>query len=122
MTAAADVVDERFHEIDDRQANFGLQLVDEGMADETRQDQRIDLARLETADHVENVELAAVLTGRTGARRIAFDEGMLLENEFGLMLASGRGDRAHQLEENVGGAQRTEAADDAVAPSLTFDV
>lgn len=47
---------------------------------------------------------------------------MLLEDELRLLLAGACRDRADQLEEDVGGAQRTEAADDAVAQSLAFDL
>lgn len=69
------------HQAEDRGADVGCDLVQEGLADEARQQDHIDAAHLQAADQGEGVQLAAgrVIAG-IGAQAVA-GEALLLESD-----------------------------------------
>ena len=92
------------------------------MAEKARQNHRIHSTRFKAANHVENIQLAAILRGRAFAWSIAFGERMLLEDKFGLLCRALGGYCFDQLEKNVGSTQGTQATNDAIAKLVTSAV
>ena len=86
-----------------------------GVADEAGQQHRVGPALFEVPHHVEHVELARRLARGLGAGRVGLLERALLEHQVELLASARRRCGLHELEEDVGRAQRTQAADDADA-------
>jgi len=81
------------HQAEDRGADVGCDLVQEGLADEARQQDHIDATHLQAADQGEGVQLAAgrVIAG-IGAQPIAGEALLLESNGITLGVAGGCAD------------------------------
>ena len=102
---------QRGHQIDDRRSHVRDEFVQEGVADEAGQQDRVDPTALEAANEAEGVQLArgrvVALVGAAGVAR----KTLLLEDDRVAFVVGPRLDRADQTLQQVGAGDRAEPAD-----------
>src|SRR5689334_17498901 len=107
-----DVLAQGRHHVEDGNAQLLLDLLPEGVARETRQQDRVHPARLKRLADLKDIELSGGHARDPVQWQQNVLEGMLLEEEVVSTLISQHRSRLDQLEEKVASRQGAKPADD----------
>ena len=105
----------RLEQIEDRQSDFPLQFLDEGMAQETRQDHGLHPGGGESPHHIVEIQFLARWIESHFRNRALVGIGLPINDEFGLDRAGQRLNRLDQPGKKIGNSGCVQTANDAVA-------